>query len=270
MSAEEASLQIAYDRRAFDAAPPIYRDTLFVGLIRDAAGLSETSADVRVLDLMSGPGKLAGELKKSAPALYFCLDFAGSQLQKIPSETSNLRMLADVQALPIAPETFDVVVVRFGIKDLIASSQPDVIAGIYRILKPGGRLIVADMVAPEGAGEWLNAQHALKQELGGRNPQIEGKCHIPSETDWIDLLIRAGFQPDIFGKSVSYVNTSDWEKSKQVTAEQLVQLNQMIGDVPETIREAFNIRQEADGLKIDYPLVVLRAIKPLSVSTDVK
>ncbi|NCO12467.1 MAG: hypothetical protein COZ34_03215 [Candidatus Pacebacteria bacterium CG_4_10_14_3_um_filter_34_15] len=261
MRKENFNLKEAYNKRTFDAAPTIYRDKSFVEIIYLATGLNETSEDPKVLDLMSGPGKLTGELVNKSPANYYCLDFAGSQLSKISPEVSNLRILAEVQSLPIVYESFDVVVVRFGIKDLTADVQPEVIEGLFRILKPNGCLIVADMISPEGTGEWLNAQHALKQELSGRNPQTEGKCNIPSESEWIELLEKAGFKTEVFGRSVSYVNTSAWKKSKQVTEEQLGKLNQKIVDAPDHIKEVFNIRQDSDGLKIDYPLVVLKAIK---------
>ncbi|MBU0975148.1 class I SAM-dependent methyltransferase [Patescibacteria group bacterium] len=268
MKKENSNLQEAYNQRSFDKAPKIYRDISFAKLIYRAIGLNETSVNLKVLDLMSGPGKLARELAKQLPATYYCLDFAGSQLSKISPEVSTSRILAEVQSLPIEFESFDVVVVRFGIKDLTIDAQPSVIAGLFRILKPNGCLIVADMMAPEGADEWLNTQHALKQELGGRNPQIEGKCNIPSEAEWIGLLENAGFQAEVFERSVSCVNTNDWKKSKQVSGMQLVKLNKMIKDAPDHIKRVLNIRQDSSGLKIDYPLVVLKAIKLSSEKTN--
>jgi len=262
---EQRGLTSAYKKRDFGKSPDIYRDTSFVEKIRDAAGLTTRSNPALVLDLMSGPGKVAGDLKRLSPDHdYVCLDLVASQLKKIPEEVTRKLISGDARALPFGSETFDIIVVRFGLKDLTESDQPKVLSVLQRILKPGGVLVVADMVSPDenSAKEWLNQQHALKQRLGGRNETIEGTCHIPIKTEWLSLLGNAGFLAEVYGESVSHVNTTDWEKSKQVSPDGLKELNTMLVNAPNDIKELLHIRNvPEEGVTIDYPLVVLRAVK---------
>lgn len=259
------NLASAYDRRMFDKAPEIYRDLSFLQQIHTAASLEESKGK-DVLDLMSGPAKLSADLEKMTPGQnWTCLDLVHGQLKKISFEGAKGIVQADAKKIPLAPESFDRVVVRFGIKDIEEKDQKNIIDEVYRVLRHGGILVVADMVAPkddEGkVKSWLNQQHELKQELGGRNKSIEGVCHIPTEDEWLSLLRGVGFQTEIEGMAWSHVNTQDWVKSKQVTTEQLKQLDEMIVSAPEEIRRIFDIKKEEDGVKINYPLIVLKAIK---------
>lgn len=263
---EESGLTGAYNRRDFEAGPKTYGDTVFLDLIERSTGLSNSErGSLLVADIMSGPGGVGLALFKKHPQhSYYFFDLASRQLQKINHpDASIVKIQADARAIfPVADDMFDVEVARYAIKDLTKKDQSNALMQIYRTIKPGGNFTLADMLAPSlETKDWLNKQHAKKQKFSGRDSDIEGVCHIPTEIEWIILLESVGFKASVVGKHVSRVTTSDWESGKQVSTEQLQELNTMIIGAPEEIKTAFNIREEDGQVKIDYPLLVIRGIK---------
>ena len=251
-----------YNKRDFDTGPATYTDAVFFGKIIDGLQLNRLSKGAVVADLMSGPGKVGLAIQESFPNLqYVFVDFAEKQLEKIPN-TENWRVGADVRDLPFAAYSLDRAVARYSIKDLTVNDQPQVLQQIYDSLKLGGIISIADMVSPsEQTKDWLNEQHSLKQVFSGRKPEVEGLCHIPTKQEWIQLLTEAGFKAEVGGYHMSFVSTTDWLKGKQVTEEQLCQLDDMILGAPVEAQEAFNIREEDGLVKIDYPVILLKGRK---------
>lgn len=261
MHKERSGLKVAYDHRLFDKAPPTYTDAEFLNKIIAAVDFNSLPTPARIADVMSGPGKVGLVLQKQFPKHhYYFLDFARGQLMKIPGEG---KIAADARALPLAPECLDAVVVRYALKDLTEKEQPEVLKGIFQVLKPGGRLVIADMVAPNNCQSWLNKQHALKQTFSGRR-EDEGRCHIPTTNQWFKMLRKTGFHVELVDDHKSYVTTNDWLLSSQVNEAQLSDLNKTILAAPQDVREAFNIRQEGGLVKIDYPIIIIKAVKPVN------
>lgn len=254
---------IEYDRRDFDKGPATYTDRGLLDSIHCATGLSARSDIAFVVDLMSGPGKVAlGMQERSSQHRYAVLDNNQGVLDKITQPVQ--KMLADIRNLSAAvvDGTVDVATVRYGLKDIPKDQQPKVLAGINEMLKSGGVLVVADMFSSVGAKEFNNRQHSLKQQFNGRNIVREGECHIPTEAEWIEMLTQAGFGAEIFDHYISRVTTSDWVKGKQITDEQRAQMDALILSAPEDVKREFNIRQEENDVRIDFPVVIIKAVKP--------
>lgn len=284
MTAEkQPGLTGGYDKRDFEVGPSTYSDEDFLQKILDATELKDLAV-ARVGDFMCGPGKVGLALKEKVPRHQFLfLDLANSQLRKIPSDKDILKIKGDVRFIPCAEAVLDVVVARYSVKDLPKPEQPAALREIRRALKDRGVFVIADMVAPaDKVKKWLNCQHALKQELGGRNPELEGKCHIPTEEEWLQMLQAAGFQANVFAYHTSKVDTQAWVRGKQITPEQLVSLNHMILTAPLEVRDQFKIRsekhsqwlgnenltleevrREGEALKVemDYPVIIVKAAK---------
>ncbi|MEK9178424.1 MAG: methyltransferase domain-containing protein, partial [Patescibacteria group bacterium] len=242
------------------AGPRTYSDAEFMNTIHNATGLADFSGAAVVVDLMSGPAKVAQGLRERSPRhRYFALDAAEGQLAKVPEGVERLQ--ADVRHMDIGTGFADVVVARYGLKDIPQAQQAGAIAEIYRILKPGGVLVIADMVSPDGMKFRTNEQHSLKQELGGRNIEEEGRCNIPTEDGWFDLLESAGFQVQGRTDYVSHVSTSDWVKGKQITDVHRTRMDGLLASEPPYFKDKFHIRGKSP-IKIDFPVLIIRAIKP--------
>lgn len=193
------------------------------------------------------------------------MDLSPKMLSRVSSEAAWGKVGGDVRAMPLADGSVDVVVARYGVKDLPVEQQPGALTEMVRVIRPGGRLVIADMVAPEGTQAWLNGHHALKQELGGRDPRTEGTCHIPTKREWITRLTESGLVDIGSDDYVSQVATQAWVDGKQIDGVQQRIMDQDILNAPQSIKGAFKIRQEGESVRIDYPVVILQARKPLVV-----
>lgn len=252
-----------YAKRDWDKGPKTYTDQGFLDMIHRATGLGDFQGQAVVLDLMSGPGKVGKGLMDRSPGHRFvAVEASAGSLAKVPDGIERIQ--TDVRDLSAVPQA-DIAVVRYGIKDIPQDQQPGVIAGINDVLKPGGVLVVADMVSPDGMKARTNAQHSAKQVLGGRDLDERGRCNIPTEDQWVSLLNNAGFRVSGIQDYVSQVSTQDWENGgqfKQPGGRNV--MDHLLVRQPEYFRQRFNIRGNQDGsVGIDFPVLVIRAEKPL-------
>lgn len=255
----------AYGGREFTQGPKTYTDSTFIDTIFAATALAEFKGSALVVDFMSGPGKVASGIKERIFGnSYIALDGSVGLLRKI-ADSGLERIASDVRKLALKQNSVDVGIVRYGVKDIPENQQLDVLKQMREVLKPGGVLVVADMVSPEGAWEWNNKQHSQKQQFSGRDITTEGECNIPTEAEWIAILQEAGLEAEVFDHYTSYVTTADWVNGKQITDEQRRLMDKLLLNVPDEIKTAFNIRQEDDGVKIDYPVVIIKAVKPKDI-----
>ncbi len=107
-----------------------------------------------VLDLGTGTGDLASDLRRAGVARVVASDFARPMLvagrRKAGADDGVLRwLLSDALQLPFADDCFDAVTSGFLLRNL--TSLPAAFAEMLRVLRPGGRLVALDMThAPPG------------------------------------------------------------------------------------------------------------------------
>jgi len=115
----------------------------------------------KVLDLAGGTGDLTRKFSESVgPAGKVVLADINDSMIKVGREKlHNLGVVGNVeyvqanaQALPFAENTFDLVTIAFGLRNV--TDKDEALRSIYRVLKPGGRLLVLEFSKPEQ--EWLN------------------------------------------------------------------------------------------------------------------
>lgn len=113
----------------------------------------------RVLDLCTGTGEL---LVKMLPLLgakghAVGLDFASNMLTVAVQKTQPLQqstpasvgyLLGDAVALPFRSDTFDCLTNGFAMRNLLPSADL-VLHEMWRVLRPGGRLIILDICRPQ-------------------------------------------------------------------------------------------------------------------------
>lgn len=116
----------------------------------EAAGIDGRS---RVLDVACGTGDLAEAIADAGAAEVVGLDFTEAMLDVARHKGAAARRAVrvtyvhgDAMALPFADRSFDALTIAFGIRNV---AQPaTAIAEFFRVLRPGGRLVVLEFADP--------------------------------------------------------------------------------------------------------------------------
>lgn len=133
-----------------------------------AAALTPQS---RVLDLCSGTGDVAFALAEQGhPAEVVATDFVPAMLEVAEKKAAERRLetpvlfsVADAQDIPFPDESFDVVTVAFGVRNL--PDRAANFAEVLRVLKPGGRYVILEFSRP-GFAPWRGVYHVyLRQAI---------------------------------------------------------------------------------------------------------
>jgi ubiquinone/menaquinone biosynthesis C-methylase UbiE len=127
----------------------------------------------------------------------------------------------------------------------------------YRVLKPGGKLLIADTGVPDGFPEvdlWQNRVEALRDTSHVRNHSLSG---------WQNLLKAAGFQVQESAalKEEAQMSLEDWMKKAGCVGEAATQVRKMFAEAPTDARRIFSIQAKADGdVGFRWLRVVLAAV----------
>lgn len=100
----------------------------------------------RILDIAAGPGSSSIPLRR-AGAKVVSADFSLGMLRQGLQQSPHLDFsAADATRLPFADESFDVVTMSFGFRNVV---EPEVALGEFlRVTRPGGRLLIAEFSQP--------------------------------------------------------------------------------------------------------------------------
>jgi demethylmenaquinone methyltransferase/2-methoxy-6-polyprenyl-1,4-benzoquinol methylase len=176
-------------------------------------------AGQRLLDVAGGTGDIAFRfLKRAGQAHATVLDMTESMLvegrkrAEAEAMAGNLDwVVGDAMALPFADNTFDVYTISFGIRNV--TRIPDALSEAYRVLRPGGRLMVLEFsqlpnpglqaaydaysfnVIP-GMGKMITGDRDSYQYL------VESIRKFPDQETFATMIRAAGFE------NVAYRNLS--------------------------------------------------------------
>ncbi len=121
---------------------------------RRAVELALEKAPRRILDLATGTGDLALLLKaRAGEAEVVGADFAPPMLEIARRKARDLGLPvtfleADALALPFPEGAFDAVTVAFGFRNF--ADYRKALAELFRVLSPGGRLVILEFPPPPG------------------------------------------------------------------------------------------------------------------------
>jgi len=167
-----------------------------------------------VLDIGSGSGTdvLFASLKTGPSGKVYGLDITPAMIAKARGNierigAKNIEILAgDATQIPLPDSSVDVVTSN-GVLNLV----PDKVAAfaeIHRVLRPGGRLQLADIVVQEDVGT-----------VCGLNPQLWADCigGAAVETEYLETIKSAGFSDVRVLKRLDYFAKSASESTRRIT-----------------------------------------------------
>lgn len=100
----------------------------------------------RVLDVAAGTGTSSAALARSG-ARVVAVDFSPGMIEVGRGKHPNIEFIqADATAMPFGDDEFDAVTISFGLRNI---EDPKLaLDEMYRVLKPGGRLVICEFSKP--------------------------------------------------------------------------------------------------------------------------
>ena len=171
---------------------------------RKVAKMVKTIEPQRVLDVATGSGDLALEIKKRCPdAEVIGTDFCEPMLAHAERRGVEKTIVADALDLPFEQGEFDALTVAFGLRNM--ADWEAALTEMARVLRPGGLLIVLDFSLPKAA--WLRSAYraylhkVLPRVAGALTGKREAYEYLggtiesfPSGADMVALIERCGFE----------------------------------------------------------------------------
>jgi ubiquinone/menaquinone biosynthesis C-methylase UbiE len=167
----------------------------------------------RVLDIGAGSGTdtLIAARAVAPGGRVFALDMTPAMLAKLRNnvalaDAANVEVIeGDAESIPLPDDSVDVVTSN-GVLNLVPD-KPKAFAEIFRVLRPGGRLQIADIVIGRPVGE--NAR---------RDPKLWAECVVGAslEHDYVELFYASGFAEVTVLREFDYFSASASADTRRV------------------------------------------------------
>lgn len=156
----------------------------------------------RVLDVAAGTGTSSAALARSG-AEVVAVDFSPGMIAVGRKKHPEIEFVeADATALPFSANEFDVVTISFGLRNI--ENPRKALKEMYRVLKPGGRVVVCEFSKPSrallraGHGVYLKRIVPLVASFSSSNPEAytylaDSINNWPDQSTLSQWLRGAGF-----------------------------------------------------------------------------
>ncbi|MDR3518188.1 MAG: class I SAM-dependent methyltransferase [Azospirillaceae bacterium] len=209
--------------------------------LNQLVAIARTRPAARLLDLGCGGGHVGFSVAPHV-AEVVAYDLSAAMLDQV-AQAARQRGLGNLttrrgaaEQLPFEDQSFDLVFSRYS-----AHHWQDVPAALRearRVLRPTGRLVIDDVVAPERPllDTHLQAFELLRDPSHVRNYSV---------SQWQALLSTAGFEPDGVMRRRLFLDFASWVERMQTAAVHVAAIRSLQIEVSAEVKAHFDI--QADG-----------------------
>lgn len=143
----------------------------------------------RILDIAAGTGTSSAAIARTG-AEVVAVDFSPGMIEVGRKKHPTIEFVeADAMALPFSAGEFDAVTISFGLRNI--ENPRKALKEMYRVLKPGGRLVVCEFSTPPiallraGYGAYL--KHVMPKVVGLSSSNPDAYTYLAESIhDWPD------------------------------------------------------------------------------------
>ena len=154
-----------------------------------------------ILDACCGYGAVSKRLlqtieKNNLNTKIVLLDSSELQLSRAKESLKEQNIdfiLSDARQTPFPESHFDTVVNKMGLHEVDKESQEQMLKEFYRIIKPGGKIVIWELALDEKTQPIFSEIIKKKDELAGFDSLIRNR-HFPQKEEVISELQNSGFE----------------------------------------------------------------------------
>ncbi len=237
-----------FEQRAekYDHSSNWVEDEVLIGKIRE---LATATPEAHVLDVAIGTGKLAEAFRehvKYLAGIDICMDMVS-----YAREFADEIVMSSAEDMPFKNNFFDICTCRQGLQFM---DIPVVLGQMYRVLKPGGSVVLCHLTAYGDEDKEIAFQI---QEL--RNPARKN-FFLPGDFD--SFLKTAGFENVETSEYISRESVSKWINNGAIDAIRMAEIIEVYKNSSERFKEIHNIEIEEKDIYDSMKMVIAKAQKP--------
>jgi ubiquinone/menaquinone biosynthesis C-methylase UbiE len=207
----------------------------------------------QIVDVATGTGYTALALAPyahSAIAVDFTLPMleAAQQLATARGIKNISFVEGDAHALPLADNSADLIACRKSAHHFANIVQA--ISEWARVLKPGGKLILVDSVAPEEPelAAFVHEIEVLRDPSHVRNHRVSA---------WLDMLNTAGITSSLQRTWGIHMDVPTWTERMRTPAENVERITHRFSTATPAVRERLHIEHTAGVFTFDLPAALI-------------
>lgn len=203
---------------------------------------TEARGDEAALDLGTAVGHTAFALSQTVGRVVG-IDLTEEMLdlaRRLAAERgfANVRFVrGDVADLPFPDASFDVVTSRYSAHHY---GQPrQVLREVARVLRPGGRFVLADTIAPEDPAldTFINAVELLRDRSHVRDHRV---------SEWQAMLAEAGLTSEVVHHWDVALEFADWVARMRTPPDAVAMLRVLLTEATDAARQTFRVEAAGD------------------------